>query len=239
MPLDELLKPRCLEQCKNEYSTDPDAKDKINESRLSEITEAWCQRGISNYEYLLKLNDFAGRKRNDKSRHPIFPWVCNFTSQDDGFRPLNRTKYRLAKGDAQLSAQFLKQKPSYHVPELLSDICYFVYRARIEPKEMLSRYVRTQWVPEEYPNSMVRLYEWTPDECIPEFFEDPSIFKSIHEDMSDLQLPPFTETPEKFVEWHRSVLESEQISNQLHHWIDLNFGYLASFPHLRLIQIKR
>ncbi|KAE9550361.1 hypothetical protein FO519_006421 [Halicephalobus sp. NKZ332] len=228
VPLDELLKTRCLEKCKHEDYIDASANDRIDDSRLSDITQAWCQRRISNYEYLLKLNDFAGRKRHDKSRHPIFPWVCNFTSPTDGYRPLNRTKYRLAKGDTQLSAQFLKQKPSYHVPELLSDICYFVYRARIEPKEKLSKYVRTQWVPEEYPNSMARLYEWTPDECIPEFFEDPSIFKSTHEDMSDLQIPSFTETPEKFIEWHRGVLESEKVSSQLHHWIDLNFGYLAS-----------
>ena len=124
--------------------------------------------------------------------------------------------------------QFSKQKPSYHIPELLSDICFTVSRARIESKETLSKYVRAKWVPEEYPTSIARLYEWTPDECIPEFFEDPNIFKSIHEDMSDLQLPSFTATPEEFIKWHREMLESDEVSSNLHHWINLTFGYQLS-----------
>uniref|UniRef100_A0A914YZH0 BEACH domain-containing protein n=1 Tax=Panagrolaimus superbus TaxID=310955 RepID=A0A914YZH0_9BILA len=141
---------------------------------------------------------------------------------------MNRTKYRLTKGDTQLSMQYLKQKPSYHIPELLSDICFTVYRARQESKETLSKYVRAKWVPEEYPTSIARLYEWTPDECIPEFYEDPKIFKSIHQDMSDLQLPSFINSSEEFIKWHRNFLESEEISSTLHQWIDLTFGYKLS-----------
>jgi hypothetical protein len=41
--------------------------------------------------------------------------------------------------------------------------------------------------------------------------------------MPDLQVPCVT--PHAFVAMHRSLLESEVVTSQLHHWIDVTFGY--------------
>lgn len=103
-------------------------------------------------------------------------------------------------------------------------VCFF--QARQTPLDTLKRYVRSVYRPEEFPASLQRLYATTPEESIPEFFTDPSIFISIHADMPDLQLPDwFNGTPDDFLAYHRSILESDAVSANLHHWIDLTFGY--------------
>eukprot|EP00890_Picochlorum_soloecismus_P003469 jgi/Picsp_1/4122/NSC_01632-R1_beach domain-containing protein len=42
---------------------------------LDDVTEDWRHGGISNFEYLMALNDAAGRSFNDISQYPVFPWV--------------------------------------------------------------------------------------------------------------------------------------------------------------------
>ena len=160
----------------------------------------------------------------------ILPWVVDFTSPTGGWRDFTRSKYRLNKGDQQLDFTYGNGSSTdglvkYHVSDILSEITYFVYYARRTPKKLLCRHVRSNWVPEEYPSAMDRLYTWTPDECVPAFYTDPTIFNSIHEDLPGLGLPDWVDTPEDFVKWHMGMLESDHVSSQLHHWIDLNFGY--------------
>ena len=65
----------------------------------------------------------------------------------------------------------------------------------IASHQVLCKYVRAKWEPQEYPGSMGRMYQWTPDECIPEFFTDPTIFASQHPDMPNLQLPAYAQAP--------------------------------------------
>ena len=183
---------------------------------VSSLVTQWAQGCISNYDYLTALNRFAGRHMGDPNHHPVFPWVTDFTTPDGGMRNLRKSKYRINKGDRQLDMTYKlahhdNQDPSgvatvpHHVSDFLSDITYHVYLARRTTKAVLCEHVRSQWVPNEYPGSMERLYQWTPDECIPQFFSDPSIFASIHADLPDLALPEWTRSPDEFVRWHREV----------------------------------
>lgn len=69
--------------------------------------------------------------------------------------------------------------------------------------ETLTRVVRSVFEPQEYPASLARLMAWTPDEAIPEFYTDPSVFLSIHPSMPDLDVPDWADGPEDFVLRHR------------------------------------
>ncbi|KAF1803870.1 hypothetical protein FB192DRAFT_1279468 [Mucor lusitanicus] len=185
----------------------------------------WVKGTISNYSYLMALNHLAGRREGDPNFYPILPWITDFSGDSiaDGWRNFKQTKFRINKGDEQLDFTFDGPVP-HHITDILSDITYYVYQARKTPIPVLCQFVRSKYEPNEYPSSMQRLYQWTPDECIPEFYTDPTIFKSIHPDMPDIQIPAWADSPEDFIRKHAEALESEYVSRNLHHWIDLTFG---------------
>ncbi|CAM9940866.1 unnamed protein product, partial [Discosporangium mesarthrocarpum] len=217
------------------------------------LSYRWSRGWETNLAYLMEVNAAAGRVLGDSMRHPFLPWVTDFSVRlgvggvglgsglgqqrpaGKGWRDLTRTKFRLRKGDTQLDKTYAEANPPHHVTECLSELTLTVYLARRLPLEaswgVLQRVVRSSVVAAEYPSTMARLYAWTPDECIPEFYTDPGVFTSIHRGegaLPDLEPPTWCDTPSNFVEYHRSLLESPEVSSWLHLWIDLSFGYCLS-----------
>ncbi|KAJ6720889.1 hypothetical protein OIU85_024034 [Salix viminalis] len=196
--------------------------------------DQWWKGELSNFEYLLVLNRLAGRRWGDHTFHTVMPWVVDFSTKpdensDSGWRDLSKSKWRLAKGDEQLDFTFSTSEIPHHVSdECLSELAVCSYKARRLPLSVLRLAVRSVYEPNEYPSNMQRLYQWTPDECIPEFYCDPQIFYSLQTGMSDLAVPPWAGSAEEFIKLHRDALESERVSHQIHHWIDITFGYKMS-----------
>jgi hypothetical protein len=50
---------------------------------LQQLTEMWRLRSLSNLEYLMWLNAAAGRVWGDRKRHPLVPWVIDFSTRPD------------------------------------------------------------------------------------------------------------------------------------------------------------
>ncbi|XP_059511442.1 WD repeat-containing protein 81 isoform X2 [Stegostoma tigrinum] len=211
----------------------------LEELPLPALATHWVHGRISNFTYLMALNRLTGRRAGDPNYHPVLPWVVDFTAPYGKFRDLRKSKFRLNKGDKQLDFTYEMTKEAFvaggqtgeqlhvphHISDVLSDITFYVYKARRTPRSVLCSHVRSQWEANEYPASMERMQSWTPDECIPEFYTDPTIFQSIHSDMPDLDIPTWCSSNQEFIDIHRKLLESKEVSLSLHHWIDLTFGY--------------
>jgi hypothetical protein len=79
-------------------------------------------------------------------------------------------------------------------------------------------------------------------ELIPEFFYCPELFENTNhiafgetqtgKVIDEVTLPPWASGAQDFVRQHRDALESEHVSSNLHHWIDLIFGCKQRPPHV-------
>ena len=61
-------------KCDLEYR-DRDRRRPAFQKMLGELTDAWVRRDVCNFDYLMRLNELAGRTYNDLNQYPIFPWV--------------------------------------------------------------------------------------------------------------------------------------------------------------------
>ena len=246
-------------------------EEKEKEKELASATEAWRLGAMSTLEYLTVINARAGRFRGRRDRHAVVPWVADFTENPDvmlresarfipgrgddgyavgkekekGWRDLTKTKWRLTKGDTQLDFSFQHADPKFahHVSdECLCETTTCVYLARQTPVVELKKRVRSRFVANEYPATVERLYAWSPDEAIPQFYDDPSVFQApkgggAREDESsrlgDLRAPSdlgWGDDAFAFVKKHRAILESDRVSHFLPKWIDLTFGVCLFGP---------
>ena len=199
------------------------------------VTSAWRLGAMSNLDYILALNELAGRGRKDRAYYTVVPWVIDFTAPHPfardgalcGARDLSKTKWRLTKGDAQLDFAYSHTDPPHHISDdCLSELGVCVALARRMPRAILARVVRSNVVAEEYPATLARLYASSPDDAPVDFYVNTDVFTSTHDDMKDLALPPWAnECARTFIKTHREALECASVSERLHEWIDVTFGY--------------
>ena len=219
---------------------------------IDKYTKLWIDGGMSNYDYLLKLNSAANRTRNDLAQYPVFPWtIINFSS--DTLDLNDPSNYRdLTKPIGAINPKRLDDfinrfndmpEPKFIYGTHYSNPAYVIgYLARMYPEYMLKLHggrfdnpdrlfasVETDWnICYSNPGSL--------KELIPEFFEKNIEFllnnKKIDlgisakgEKIDNVILPLWAESPANFLEVMRDSLESKYVNENIHHWIDLIFGY--------------
>ncbi|KAM7540694.1 hypothetical protein Aperf_G00000021466 [Anoplocephala perfoliata] len=228
---------------------------------LSQATQRWQRREMSNFDYLMCLNTLAGRSFNDLNQYPIFPWVLsNYTSshldlnEPANYRDLSKpvgalSPARKAFFDERYAGWDDPTQPAFHYGTHYSTAAFVLnYLIRLEP--FTTMFLNMQGGKFDHPNRLFYSVAaaWTGcletstnvKELIPEFFYLPEMFENTNgydlgtlEDgtkLGDVELPPWASSPEEFVRIHRQALESDLVSCQLHHWIDLIFGYKQRGP---------
>lgn len=241
----------------------------------SGLTKLWVKRKISNFDYLMKLNTFAGRTYNDFNQYPVFPWVIkDYISKtldlksELTFRNFERPigaqrnsrlegldqRYKDLKENYDRELQFLKESNSNERPRMQPPCHYGTHYSssgvvvhlliRLEPYTTFARILQggkfdhSDRLFYSIPNSWHCCTSSTGDckELIPEFFYCPEFLEmtnnldlgtlqSTKEKIGNVILPAWASTPEEFIRLNREALESDYVSDHLHEWIDLIFGY--------------
>ena len=213
-------------------------------------TDEWIKGNISNFEYLIALNSVSGRSFNNITQYPIFPWVLsiynsNISSSELDFNDssiyrdfskpigaINQTKHRelierMSKIDD--SSLFLYKNSSSTAENVLFLL------GRFEPFKSInsSKENILKSIPKYYESILSDLDN--NNELIPEFFYSPEFLQNqnhyfkpedqINNLNNTVELPKWADSPLDFIYKHRKALESNYVSQHLHEWIDLIWGY--------------
>ncbi|KAK4470499.1 hypothetical protein MN116_006047, partial [Schistosoma mekongi] len=229
--------------------------------QLSNMTQRWQRRELSNFDYLMYLNTIAGRSYNDLNQYPIFPWVIsNYATKEldlsspSNYRDLSKpigaiNPKRKAFFDERYQNWEDDSQPPFHYGTHYSTAAFVLnYLLRVEP--FTSVFLNLQGGKFDHPDRIFFSVAKTWENCqintsdvkelIPEFFYFPEMFENSNRldlgttndgiSVDSVILPPWAKSPEEFVRINREALESELVSCQLHHWIDLIFGYKQRGP---------
>ncbi|XP_028288516.1 protein FAN [Parambassis ranga] len=212
----------------------------------------WQRGHLSNYQYLLHLNNLADRSCNDLSQYPVFPWVIDdYTSTQldmtnaATFRDLSKPVGALNKERLErLLARYRGMpEPRFMYGSHYSSPGYVLfYLVRVAPEHMLclqnGRYDHADRMFNSVGETWKNCLEGATDfkELIPEFYGDDSSFleNRLNLDLGrrqngslvgDVVLPTWASDANDFLQKHKAALESQYVSEHLHEWIDLVFGY--------------
>ncbi|XP_039983407.1 protein FAN [Xiphias gladius] len=212
----------------------------------------WQRGHLSNYQYLLHLNNLADRSCNDLSQYPVFPWVvADYTSAQLDMR--NAATFRdLSKPVGALNKERLERllaryrgmpEPRFMYGSHYSSPGYVLfYLVRVAPEHMLclqnGRYDHADRMFNSVGETWKNCLEGATDfkELIPEFYGNDHSFlenrlsldlgrRQNGSIVGEVLLPPWASDASDFLQKHKAALESQYVSEHLHEWIDLVFGF--------------
>uniref|UniRef100_A0A8D3CFY5 Neutral sphingomyelinase (N-SMase) activation associated factor n=1 Tax=Scophthalmus maximus TaxID=52904 RepID=A0A8D3CFY5_SCOMX len=197
----------------------------------------WQRGHLSNYQYLLHLNNLADRSCNDLSQYPIFPWVlADYTSAQLGGLTANRwdvcgQNLRVVVVLFCLQARYRGMpEPRFMYGSHYSSPGYVLfYLVRVAPEHMLclqnGRYDHADRMFNSIGETWKNCLEGATDfkELIPEFYGNDFSFleNKMSLDLGRRQNGSLV----IHLMLHRTALESQYVSEHLHEWIDLVFGF--------------
>eukprot|EP00049_Salpingoeca_infusionum_P028036 m.35840 g.35840 ORF g.35840 m.35840 type:complete len:981 (-) comp9928_c0_seq3:227-3169(-) len=213
---------------------------------------AWQNRAISNFDYLMYLNNLADRSFNDLAQYPVFPWIIS-DYKSESIDLTNPAHFRdLSKPIGALNpdrlAEYKKRFDGMPEPKFLYGTHYstpgyvLYYTLRVAPEYSLQlqsgKFDQADRLFRSMAGTWQNVYEGMADvkELIPEFYMKSTSFLRNSQNLelgitqkgemvADVELPPWAKDSTHFLEICREALESDYVSDNIHHWIDLIFGF--------------
>ena len=205
-------------------------------------TISWMNGEISNFEYLMYINIFAGRSFNDITQYPVFPWVLSDYTSDEinlndtnSFRDLSKpitsiNEEKLKKFLEKCCDDECKEQRFFYSHQFA--VAHFLVRTEpfttvhvniqngFDNPNRAFRNIKDEW---EHVNNL----ESYNVELIPEFYYLPDFLynKENYDVGGDVVLPKWAKNQENFIQVMKEALESEYVSLHINDWIDLIFGY--------------
>ncbi|KZV32196.1 BEACH domain-containing protein lvsA [Dorcoceras hygrometricum] len=229
-------------------------KQESNEgSRLFKVmaksfSKRWQNGEISNFQYIMHLNTLAGRGYSDLTQYPVFPWVlADYESENldltdpKTFRKLERPMgCQTLEGEEEFRKRYETwddpEVPKFHYGSHYSSagiVLFYLLRlppfstenqklqgGQFDHADRLFNSVRETWLSAAGKSNTSDVKE-----LVPEFFYMPEFLQNkfnldLGENNQERRGSAF-----EFIRKHREALESDYVSENLHHWIDLIFGY--------------
>jgi hypothetical protein len=219
---------------------------------LQNVVARWTRGDLSNFDFLMKINKFAGRSYNDLSQYPVFPWVLSdyesatiHLDDPNVYRDLTKPVGALCESLRERMEMGLSMREDckFLYGSFYSSAAVVIgYLIRVEPFTTLhiqlqsGKFDHADRLFTSIPRAWQSASGEQPDfrELIPEFFYFPDfLVNENHFDLGvmtrlgrveDVELPPWADTPRHFIETNRLALESHYVTMQLPSWINLIFG---------------
>ena len=165
--------------------------------RKSNLTQRWCRREISNFDYLMALNTMSGRTYNDITQYPVFPWViADYESETLDFND-PKTFRDLSKPVGALNEKRLERFEERYDAFDDPDIPKFHYGSHYSSAGIVLFYLRCL---EPFTTLSRQLAGNKFDHADRLFHDIPTAWKGVNSDMSDVKelIPEFFYLPEMF-----------------------------------------
>ena len=230
-------------------------KANLNFHNIKYYTNLWVDNKISNFDYLIYLNIMSSRSFNDISQYPIFPWtLINFKdkiidlNKVSNYRDLSKPINAINKEKLDFSINNYKEFGYYNKNYISYPFIIYYLLMRKNPL-LLLRYQKGNFdnsdkmfisIKDTYENTTKNI-NFDTIELIPEFYDtkknsNGDFLKFIMKidfgrnenniKINNVNLPIWSNnSSSNFIKIMRSSLESEIVSNKLHLWIDLIFGF--------------
>ena len=225
-------------------------KDPENYFIKKKYTSNWLDKKLTTFEYLLKINKFSGRTYNDLSQYLVFPWILKDYLDINDKNYIRDFSLPMSVQEKENLEMIIHNYELDNEPDKSYFKCHYsnssyvtIYLFRINP--FTNNQIKLQSGSFDSPNRQImnlqiicNIFKDNKETCelIPEYFYFIESFlnmnynfygylnKNLKDIVNNLKLTKDFDSLLELILFHQNFLNSDEISSQIHKWIDNIYG---------------